>query len=162
MPITDFDAPDVIPQTGARDSLERIPDGNYTMCCGIGRIEKTKEKQLDLVVIPVRINGGQFDGTVADWTRVLADKDAAGRCMADLKSIGFDTENWNKGGRRFSIELPKALAACQGIMFEGKKSTNPGKGQNSGKTYHNLSVVKLVTGPGKTAGPTVASGDSPW
>jgi hypothetical protein len=140
---------DYVPQAGRRPGLDSLADGDYDFAiqgADLARTEKTRQPilRLELKVVP----GGQ----ILEHVYFFSEQRNVDRLGADLCTLGFDADQWTaQNGRRFSAELPAAVARLTGIRFRGHKVTVT----KDGKTHHNLYVNARLAGtpmPG-AAGP---------
>lgn len=129
---------------------EEIPDGIYDFCIVTAVTKQPKGNFL--VELGLRIeSAGKCEGMVVQHAMFMNDLDSVKRVGRDLKTLGFDTDNWKKAnGRPFSVEFEKALKILPGIRVRGRKKTNEKKEQ--GKVvavYHNLYLDKRLATDGK-------------
>jgi hypothetical protein len=133
----------------AAKELKNLPDGDYQFEVTGASLAPTKNGQ-QLFKMELEVIDGNSAGTVVDVPHFLTnDKGpndvAIGILRKDLKTLGFDEENWKKeAGRPFSKELVKASATLCGMRFKGKKVTNKGG-------YANLYVNERIATDGKPA-----------
>lgn len=138
------DAIDEIPAGGGSygNDLKTLPDGEYEFEIASGgaaykQIESTEselvELKLTLLSENPRQQGKKFNH--AYWLTNTAAKGGGlnevtvGILKKDLKTLGFDVDNWTKAnGRPFFGELKKALKILNGggFAFKGKKVTKSG------------------------------------
>lgn len=118
-------------------SLQALPDGDYELEVLKAEIATTPKTGEAIV----RWNFRTAPGGIGSFEHVnfLRGQDQANLLGADMKVLGFPTEEWDAthpSGKRFSIELPKALAALSSVWISVSK-TSKTVGE---KTYHNLKI----------------------
>jgi len=136
MPIADYEEQiETVPAGGGSNSdLKNLPNGKYDF--GITKAEfktvaKTGSEVVDLK-LEVLTDGPQ-SGKKYQYAYWLTNKDdgglnevSIGILKKDLKTLGFDVDDWKKAnGRSFVVELKKALKIMgAGMAFSGTKGTN--------------------------------------
>jgi len=116
---------------GGGKDLKSLPDGEYVfdITSAYERASKTGS-----VYFKMELEAHVADSTTktVEHTYFLT-KDGTinevsfGILKKDLKSLGFDVDNWTRAnGRPFSGEFEKAVFLMIGMSFKGKKSTNKG------------------------------------
>lgn len=138
--LEDFDD-DFVPGTG-KASVENLSDGEYDFQIESGAFKVIKDFAILELTVQV-ISGGKHAGDHFQHSLFVSDKESASRVGKDLKTLGFDCDDWTKaGGRPFSKELPKVTRCIKGVRFKGVKKTN--KNEEKKKTYHNLYINKRL------------------
>lgn len=124
---------------GSNGDLKALPDGEYEFQLTKGAykvIEKTGSECVDLSFDVV--SDGPFCAKTFRHTYWLTNKDGGGLnevsigiLKKDLKTLGFDVDDWRKAnGRPFLGELKKALKVMAGgVQFHAKKSSKSGYAQ---------------------------------
>lgn len=122
--------------------LEALRDGTHILeivRAELGRTTKSREAIFKLILRAA-------DGLTLERAYFFRDQDAVDRLGADLVLLGLDADRWNgRHGRRFSVELQKALPKLAGVRFQAKKETKAS--DNPQKPFHNLYVACVVTRP---------------
>lgn len=120
---------------GMRQGIESLPDGEYTAVVSGSQLTKTKNTGADIVRWTLVVEGDLGDGTY-EHTTFLSSQQNVNALGSDLMAIGVPCDSWTAAnGKRFSVELPKALGNLTGVRISISKTSS--EGQN-GKTYHNL------------------------
>jgi hypothetical protein len=128
---------------------EILPDGDYDFVIlggSIGPAGTDKVLRLKLQVL-----GGPHDGDQLTRTSFINSNDAVNHIGKDFKTLEFDADKWKPVfGRRFSVELPAAVAKVRGIRFKAKKTSSPGTDKKTGaaKTFHNIYINKKLAESG--------------
>lgn len=127
---------------GAGSGLESLADGDYECVIEEAKLIELKDNSGAILKTKCTILSGPADGHQfrQEWWINSADK--AGMLGADLKKLGFDTDQW-KGDRAFSVEIEKAVKLMEGLKMKFSKKANEGKKgtENEGRTFHNLRVI---------------------
>lgn len=119
---------------GQRPSVESLPDGEYTVVLEKAELAKTKAGA-DLVRWSILVEG-DMASVGYDHASFLSSQQNVNALGADLMAIGVPCDQWTTAnGRRFSVELPKALAGLRGVRLSISKSSSTSM---NGKTYHNV------------------------
>lgn len=119
---------------GQRPGIDTLPDGEYTVVVEKAELASTKAGA-DLIRWVIGVEGDM--ATVAyDHASFLSSQQNVNALGADLMAIGIPCDTWTTAnGKRFSVELPKALATLRGVRLSISKSSSV---SNAGKTYHNV------------------------
>ena len=79
---------------------------------------------------------------------------------ADLVLLGLPAQTWTKEhGKKFSVEMPKALPTLSGKTFRGSIKESNGK---DGKVYKNLRIGGIINGAPKVAMPANNADEMPF
>lgn len=127
--------------------MESLTDGEYDFEVNEAKFKVKAEKGMAIIEMELEVlTAGKHQGTKVQHSLFLTDKDSANRIGKDLKTLGFDCDDWTKANSRpFSKEIQKVHKVLKGLRFKGKKQKN----DNNGKTYHNLYINKRLEGDGK-------------
>lgn len=148
------------PTRGSRSGkAEDLPDGEYTFAVEAAEYKPDTSAgpiaSLKLVVVSdgphdgLKVEKSWFLSRLDNGNRVRDDKQVE-NLMLDLKTLGFDPENWTvANGRPFRKEFARAAKAMAQMMVLGKKKANVSA--SNGKTYHNLHLNKRSDQDGKPA-----------
>lgn len=122
-------------QSGYRPGLEAVADGNYDWTILHATLDLTQRTQDRILRLELRC---EQTAQVIEYPYFLRGQPQVDRLGGDLSTLGFDVGTWNSAhGKKFSVELPKAITQLPGIRFNGTKKTNSNK-DNPEKPYHNL------------------------
>jgi len=130
--------------------LKNLPDGDYQFEINTASFAPTKKDGHLIFKMEVEVIDGAMSGNVAEIPHFLTNKDginevAIGILKKDLKTLGFDADEWKKSANRpLSGELTKAIPLLFGMRFKGKKVTNK-------NGYANLYVNERLATDGKPA-----------
>ena len=120
---------------GQRPGIEKLPDGEHVILVESASLTQTKTQRQDIVRWLIRTDSDMGTGAYEHVT-FLATQQNANMLGADLMSLGIPADTWHAGnGKRFSTELPAALATLAGVSISVLKTTSNGA---NGKIYHNL------------------------
>lgn len=130
---------------------EDLTDGEYDFTIRDAKVKNLAAKSKLIIELKLDVlTAGKHQGHEIQHTLYISDKDSAVRVGRDLKTLGFDCDNWTRANDRpFSQEIMKIGKVLRGLMFKGKKQTNKG---TDGRTFHNLYIQKRLASDGK---PTV-------
>jgi hypothetical protein len=141
---------DYVPQAGRRPGLDSLADGDYDFMIQGADLSRTEQKREPILRLELKT---LLAGNVIEHVYFFRTQDNVDRLGADLCTLGFDADQWtSQNGRRFSAELPAAVARLTGVRFRGHKTTVV----KDGKTYHNLYVNARLAGtpmPGSSGPP---------
>jgi hypothetical protein len=148
---------DYVPQAGRRPGIDTLADGDYDFLIQGAILDRTEKNREPILKLELKAAPG---GNVIEHAYFFRTQDNIDRLGADLCTLGFDADQWTaQNGRRFSAELPAAVARLTGLRFRGHKTTV----QKDGKTFHNLYVNARLAGtpmPG-ASGPSRPSRPAP-
>lgn len=167
---TDFEEAKGTGRTAGK--IDDLPDGEYVFEISSGDAMETNSGPLVKLKLMIFAPGSPHDGGKIDRDYWLTekDRDTGDRVKStrnidllkkDLKTLGFDCENWTRGNNRpFSVELDRAMGVISGVRFHGKKSSKP-KDNKPGESWHNLYVNARVKDDGRPAafGPAELAGE---
>lgn len=119
---------------GQRPGIDSLPDGEYTVVLEKAELATTKGGA-DLVRWSILVEG-DMASVGYDHASFLSSQQNVNALGADLMAIGVPCDTWTTvNGKRFSVELPKALASLKGVRLSINKSSSTSA---SGKVYHNV------------------------
>ena len=131
--------------------VDSLDDGNYDFEILRAEFDRTPEQRSLVVRATLKILSGPTEknaaaGLVLERLWFLDKLTNAERFAGDLKSLGFDVDQWKPPARPFSQEVARAVPRLQGLRFRARKSTR----RDGEKVYHNLNLVGAVKngGPG--------------
>jgi hypothetical protein len=131
---------DYAPQAGRRPGIDTLADGDYDFSIQGAILDRTEKNREPILKLELKAAPG---GNVIEHVYFFRTQDAIDRLGADLCTLGFDADQWTaQNGRRFSAELPAAVARLTGVRFRGHKTAV----QKDGKTFHNLYVNARLAG----------------
>ena len=123
--------------------LDTIADGSYDWTILHASLDLTPRTQDRLLRLELKC---EQTTQVVQHTYFLTGVDRVNMLGGDLATLGFEVGTWTaEHGKKFSQELPKAVAELPGIRFKGTKKANPGKNDPT-KVYHNLYVNSRIPG----------------
>lgn len=146
-----FDQDYQVPERDAiMPNLEALADGVYVFEVVKAELSRTRRTNDPIFRLLLRTIVGPSVGLTVEHVHFFSSQDNIDRLGADLAAMGFDARTWNPAhGKRFSIELTKAMPKMPGIRFQGQKKTNASRDGN--KQYHNLYITTCVRGPGEVS-----------
>ena len=121
---------------GINPGIDTLPDGEYTVVIDKAELTKTKNTGQDLIRWSLSVEGDM--ATVGyDDASFLSSQQNVNTLGADLMALGIPCDQWTpSNGKRFSVELPKALATLRGVRVSVSKTSSTNS--QTGKTYHNV------------------------
>lgn len=120
---------------GLRQGIDSLPDAEYTVVVERAELTKTKNSGADIIRWHLLVEGDMSDGRY-EHASFLSNQQNVNALGSDLMAIGVPCDQWTQSnGKRFSVELPKALNGLAGVRISVSKTSS--EGQN-GKVYHNL------------------------
>lgn len=136
---------DFVPgEGGKRMTPEDLADGKYEFEVAAAQIKFPKEYCVLELTVEV-ISAGLHTGDKVQHAIFVKDKDSAARVGKDLKTLGFDVDEWTKAnGRPFSQEFQKVTKCLKGVRFRGTKKAN----KSGAKVYHNLYINERMNTDG--------------
>lgn len=141
-------------------NINDLPVGDYEF--GIVKAEpavlqKTGEKIVDF---QLKVAKGPMQGSTVNRTYFFRSDMAVNMFGADLVLLGLPAQTWTKEhGKKFSVEMPKALPTLNGKTFRGSIKESQGK---DGKTYKNLRIGGIVNGAPKVEMPGNNTDEMPF
>lgn len=121
---------------GLRQGIDSLPDGEYTVVVERVDLTKTKNSGADIIRWNLIVEGDMADGRY-EHASFLSNQQNVNALGSDLMAIGVPCDQWTAtNGKKFSVELPKALGALVGVRISVTKTSSTNS--QSGKTYHNL------------------------
>lgn len=122
--------------------VDALADGPHLLEVASAELTRTQKTNEPICRVLLRVLGGPQAGLVVEKGYLFRGQDSVDRLGADLLALGFDADKWSgRHGRRFSVELEKALPRLRGVRFQGKKNTSA----KDGKAY--LDVLFAVAAP---------------
>ena len=136
--LTAFDQ-EYAPQAGRRPGIDTLPNGEYDFLILEAELSRTQKDRELILKLFLRVESSLTEqGKVVERAYFFRTQTSIDILGSDLCTLGFDADRWTpEFGRKFSQELPAAMAKLEGIKFRGKKTT---KVKPGGETYHNLFV----------------------
>lgn len=128
-----------VPEAPRHPRLEDLPNGFYDLTVLEALPERTRNTREPILRLVYRVNAGPVPpGLVFEQPYFFQRQKSVDRLGGDLQALGFDANLWTgRHGRKFSVELAKALPKLPGVRFGASKSAEAGQ---DGKTYHNLNI----------------------
>jgi hypothetical protein len=129
----------------ATSGPEDLTDGEYLFEVAEARLKKPKGNNILEMALLV-LTPGKHEGATIQYATFINNHESAARVGRDLRTLGFDTDEWKKpNGRPFSAEIDKAIKLLPGLRWKGVKKTN----KNGEKTFHNIYINERVLTDGK-------------
>jgi len=140
-------------------TVNDLPVGDYEFLikeCKPATLQKTGEKIVDLSLTVAR---GQMQGSDVSRTYFFRSDMSVNMFGADLVLLGLPAQTWTKEhGKKFSVEMPKAVKTLAGKTFKGSIKES----SKDGKTYKNLRILGLVQGAPAVAMPGNNTDEMPF
>lgn len=131
-------------------SMNDLPDGSYEFTIKEAKptsLNKTGEK---IVEFNLAISRGPMQGSEFTRTYFFRNDMSVNMFGADLVLLGLPAQTWTSAhGKKFSVEMPKALPTLKGKTFSGTIKTT----EKDGRSYKNLRIGGLINGAPKVAMP---------
>ena len=141
-------------------NINDLPVGDYEFQISKAeatQLMKTGEKIVDFTLVVAK---GPMQGSTVNRTYFFRSDMSVNMFGADLVLLGLPAQTWTKEhGKKFSIEMPKALPTLNGKTFRGSIKESQGK---DGKTYKNLRIGGIVNGAPKVAMPANNTDEMPF
>jgi hypothetical protein len=140
-------------------SMNDLPDGQYEFTIKEAKpstLGKTGEKIVEFSLLIAR---GPMQGSEFYRTYFFRNDMSVNMFGADLVLLGLPAQTWTKEhGKKFSVEMPKALPSLKGKTFSGSIKTT----EKDGRSYKNLRIGSLVNGAPKVAMPAASLDEMPF
>lgn len=140
------------PKQGITNGLEALADGAYDFTILNANISTTKNSGTTILRLEIKC---EQLGSIVEKPYFMTGQEQIDRLGGDLATLGFPAGTWNKEhGKKFSVEMAKAIDQLPGLRFKGTKKTNPNKSDPS-KPYHNLYINAPLPKAGSVGGPVM-------
>lgn len=140
-------------------TVNDLPEGNYEFTIKEAKpamLQKTGEKIVEFSMV---VSKGAMQGSEVTRTYFFRNDMSVNMFGADLVLLGLPAQTWTKAhGKKFSVEMPKALPTLAGKSFKGSIKVT----EKDGKSYKNLRVSGLVNGAPKVAMPENNTDEMPF
>jgi len=141
-------------------NINDLPVGDYEFQiqkAEATQLMKTGEKIVDFSLLVAK---GPMQGSTVSRTYFFRTDMSVNMFGADLVLLGLPAQTWTKEhGKKFSVEMPKALPTLNGKTFRGSIKESNGK---DGKVYKNLRIGGIINGAPKVAMPANNADDMPF
>lgn len=135
------------PSEATYASAKDLPDGDYdfeivSAAFKTAKKKETKEEMTILEMDLLVLSPAAHHDKRVPRSSFLTSQKAFDVLLADLKRLGFDSDQWTVANNRpASDELDKAIKLMPGLRFSSKKETNG--------TFHNINIRERLGTDGK-------------
>lgn len=142
------------PKQGITSGIEAISDGAYDFTILNAALTTTKTSQTLILRMEIKC---ESLGVVAEKPYFLTSQEQIDRLGGDLATLGFPVGTWNAAnGKKFSVEMSKAIGQLPGLRFKGTKKTSENK-KDATKPYHNLYINSPLPKAGSIGAPPMSA-----
>ena len=143
MGLEDFDNMFDPEGAGRGVDLATLDNGIYELVIEKAAKEEVGQANETIVKFYMRIHRGPASvGAKVEKAYFFRDQAAVDRFGSDLILLGIPAHTWTaKHGKKYSVEMPKALPGLSGKVVRANKTTS----EKNGRTYHNLNIAGLLS-----------------